>query len=188
MNSRHMTQSGHFDYIPPRLLRAQWHRAPFHQPGSNESTGQTCRLLWHWITHTHPLKHTHMHTNTDIRLRQYKTAVECAAFVYIVAVQHMCVFMNVPVCVCAPRQASLSLHPGCGLAWGSHRGVFINEKPPAPPCPCLLTASCHNHQMPPNTQIHRLPPPPTPPVPGCGGSQCGIISHRGGAMLLRPLL
>lgn len=100
-----------------------------------------------------------MHTNTDIHLHHYKRAVECAACVYIVVVQHMRVFMNVPVCVRAPRQASLSLHPGCGHAWGSHRGVFINEKPPAPPCPCLLTASCHNHQMPPNTQIHRLPPP-----------------------------
>lgn len=99
-----------------------------------------------------------MHTNTDIHLHQYKSGM-CSLRVHRCSAAYVCVYECARICVRAPRQASLSLHPGCGHAWGSHRGVFINEKPPAPPCPCLLTASCHNHQMPPNTQIHRLPPP-----------------------------
>lgn len=114
-------------------------------------------------------------------------------FIFALQRKCVCVFINVRACVRAPQQVILSLRPGCGHAWRSHRGVFINEEPPALPTstPRLLTASCHNHQMPlpPATpQTHALPHHHPPPVPGCGGCQRGIVSHRGGAMLLRPLL
>lgn len=111
---------------------------------------------WIWITWTHPLKkiNNHVHKNTDI-LHTFINSL----------VQHMRVFMNVRVC--AARQASLSLHPGCGFAWGSHRGVFINEKPPAPTplvfsLPAATTTKCL-----PNTQILCLLTPLPPSLPFC---------------------
>lgn len=58
------------------------------------------------------------------------------------------------------------------------------QKPPAPLVflpPAATTTKC--------LPTHKYPAPnPPPSVPGCGGSQRGIISHQGGAMLLQTLL
>lgn len=95
------------------------------------------------------------------------------------------------VCLCtSERQAATRAWSHIGFTQGS----LYRVETPFPSC--LLTASCHNHQMPTEAQISgsqppRLPPTPnthTPLMPGCGGSQRGIISHRGGAMLLQTLL
>lgn len=146
---------------------------------SDESTG--CLFF---LKKTFTSVHT-THTSVDTKGQR----VHFCSVAYTCVHERVCVY--VCVCACAPRRGSLQPATRAWSHIGFTQGSLYGVETPFPSC--LLTASCHNHQMPTDAQISGSQPPRpqhthTLPMPGCGGSQRGIISHRGGAMLLQTLL